>query len=351
MFRYYFSFLFLVISLQNSLIAEKIHEKVLICGVCRDVATRLPYSAYIVETIGKMFDDYQILIYENNSIDETPDILKSWKTRNSKLWYLSENLSYDELKSTIINTYDDGKFFIPEQIARARNIVLEKALSDEYENFDYVIWMDLDFVRDPDYNGFIDTFNSEIKWDAVFAYGVDPRFIHWDWYAFRNQIGPLGPELLGDWWWKNMPRQFFLRPSDPWAPVFSAFGGCGIYRKKAIKNCRYSAVVTKDLENSMRKIICNDTTENSYISYYKRFCKRLNGIYNIAEKKPDLPKWNESFIGFKLFEGKDPLIWRMNSRTSQYPTVCEHVTFHASMREQGFDKLYINPKLIFRYGD
>lgn len=328
--------------------SAEIHEKVLICGVCRNVESRLEKTKIIMESIAALFDDYRIVIYENNSIDQTPAILQCWAKANPKVCVQSETVSQRELEDVIINVHTDGSLFVPEQIARARNIVLEKALSPNYEDFSYLIWLDMDFVKSPDLDGFIDTFHSPQEWDAVFAYGVDPKGTYWDWYAFRDANYPIGSELLGmDWWY--MDKKLTLSQKDPWYPVYSAFGGCGIYKKSCIRECRYSALVTSDLEIHAKKLM--EKRDHPQILKYLIFNKNLKAVYPIEKAKPNLPSIFNAKIGITLNRNTEALIWRMSSFVYQYPSVCEHVPFHASMIIRGHDKLYINPKLVFRYGD
>lgn len=342
-------FLFPCVTLCTALLCgAEIHEKVLICGVCQNVESRLVKTKMIMESIGALFDDYRILIYENNSTDRTPEILASWTRANPKVWLKSENLSDEELADVIVNVYSNGSPFLTERIARARNIVLAEALSPAYADFPYLIWMDMDFVRFPNFEGFIDTFQSEQEWDAVFAYGVDPSNIYWDWYAFRDANFPIGPELLGMYWW-HLNKYLTLTEQDPWYPVHSAFGGCGIYKKASIQDCYYSGLATTDLE-SLAKMLMQEK-EHPQILNYLNLNASLEGIYPVEEAKPNLPCIVNPRMGIVLHSNPDALIWRMNTFVYQYPSVCEHVPFHASMIVRGHDKLYINPKLVFRYGD
>ncbi len=340
---------FLLLFLYTALLSgAEIHERVLICGVCRNVESRLEKTIMIMESIGRLFDDYRILVYENNSTDQTQTILLSWAQANPKVWVKSEILSRKELEDLIINVHSDGSLFIPEQISRARNIVLEEALSPAYEDFPYLIWMDMDFVKFPNLDGFIDTFHSLQEWDAVFAYGVDPANMYWDWYAFRDANYPIGSELLGmDWWY--MDKQLSLSQKDPWYPVYSAFGGCGIYKKSSIQGCRYSALATADLEAHAKKLM--EKRGHPQILKYRTFNKNLEAIHLVEEATPHLPLILNPQIGVVLHPGPDALIWRMSSFVYQFPSVCEHVPFHASMIVRGYDKLYINPRLVFIYGD
>lgn len=344
--------LFLTLLLSTTrLFGAQIHERALICGVCRNVESRLEKTKSIMESIGNLFEDYRILVYENNSTDKTPQILLSWANNNLKVKVTVDHLSATDCAQIFIHTHADGSFFVPEQIARARNIILDMALCKDYEEFPYLIWMDMDFVLEPNLDGFIDTFYSNENWDAVFAYGVDPQNMFWDWYAFRDKNYPIGSELLGMYWW-YMPKQLSLCPGDAWYPVYSAFGGCGIYKKSSINNCRYSAIVTQDLETHAKQLIENGIqTFHPQVITYTKFCNQLDEIYTIEKPMTNLPSTFNLNTGIVLHDNPGALVWRLSSFVYQYPSVCEHVPFHASMIVNGHGNLFINPRLVFRYGD
>lgn len=320
-----------------------IPQKVVLCGVCKDVALRIPFSMKIMEKIGSFFSDYRIIVYENNSSDTTGYLIQEWAKNNNKVHAISERVTKEELEKTIINRLENGDFFRPECIARARNIVLEKALSPEYEGYDYIIWMDMDFKTEPDYQAIDEIFASAREWDAVFAYGVDPRPIFWDWYALRDQECPLGSELLGNDWW-YLPKELNLTVQDDWYPVYSAFGGCGIYKKIALKNCRYSALVTSDLAEHYKTIIANYPDHPIVQKYLLSIKNLLITTLNTASKK------NLNSKAGIVIPHISEIVWRLSSFVYKYPSVCEHVTLHASMIRNGYDKLFINPRFIFRYG-
>lgn len=328
---------------------DVVPKKVLVCGVCRDVERRLPYSIKIIENIGNLFQAYKVLVYENNSHDGTVALLRTWERKNKNVQIFSEYLNEKELKKIIVNITRDGKFFRPELIARARNIVLKKAMSNEYKDFDYIIWIDMDFKIEPCYQGIAEIFMSTKEWDAVFAYGVDPSGQYWDWYALRDNVDPLGPELLGHAWF--IPKKLILKPTDDWYPVYSAFGGCGIYKKSSIKNCKYSALVTADLEEVDKNIIEEGKKrKHPKIIDYLNVQSSLKIEKIISEPHVDLPDLKSNNIGIIISDKQDALIWRMNSFTYKYPAICEHVPLHASMIKQGCNKLFINPRMIFTYG-
>jgi hypothetical protein len=317
--------------------------KVLLCGVCRNVAPKICYSMRIMENIGTLFSDYRIIVYENNSRDTTKDILIRWQQNNPKVLVLSETINEREY---FVNWLDSNEPFRPEAIARARNIVLNRALSAEYDEFEYVIWMDMDFKFEPSYEGFIDVFTTTKEWDAVFAYGVAPNNEFWDWYALRDQACPIGSELLGNEWW-FLPKRLTLAHDDEWYPVYSAFGGCGIYKKNALRGCSYSGLVTEDLATFYRTLIDQKETAHPIIKKYIDDSACVEDIITIPCASRGLPLIRDPQIGIKT-DGS--LVWKMSSFVYQYPSVCEHVPLHASMIVHGYNKLFINPRLVFRYG-
>lgn len=332
-------------------IFPKIEEKIVICGVCKNVASRLPQTIKIIEHIGNLFTDYRVLVYENNSTDNTVSILTRWSHNNRRVKIITENVSHQVLQNEIINISEEYKsFFIPELIARARNIVLNKAMSSQYVKYPYIIWIDMDFIIPPTYKGIVEVFRSQKKWDAVVAYGIAPNGCFWDWFALRDKIEPLGPELLGNDWY--VPKQRSFSSTDEWYPVYSAFGGCGIYKKSSIIGCTYSAVVTSSLEKINQQIIAQEKENNHpIIMKYLADLKKISRYQYIESPQPKLPKIMDSSVGILLQKTPNSLIWKMNSFTYQYPAVCEHVTFHASMIIQGHGKIFINPRMVFTYGD
>lgn len=339
----FFGFILAFVSLH-----ARIPHKVVICGVCKDVASRVPYSMKIMEKIGAMFDDYRIVVYENNSTDSTATILRAWANANFRVRAITEYVTPDELNKTCINRMQNGEYFRPELIARARNIVLDIVMSPEYQDFEYLVWMDMDFILEPAYQGIQELFQANKQWDAVFAYGVAPDNNHWDWYALRDDVCPFGPELLGHYWFQ--PKKLQLSPSGEWYPVYSAFGGFGIYKKKSIQGCRYSALVTRDLA-CCASTIMNSHPFHAIIKKYRNDRKELRTIVSINAISPDLPDIVDQKTGVVVSNASQDIVWRMNSFTYKYPAVCEHVTFHASMIMNGYDKLFINPRLKFYYGD
>jgi len=53
-----------------------INQNILICGVVKNAAKYLEKSLALCIKTGELFENYKIIIYENNSTDATKDIIK-----------------------------------------------------------------------------------------------------------------------------------------------------------------------------------------------------------------------------------------------------------------------------------
>lgn len=322
--------------------------KVIICGTCKDVALYLPHTIQIMEKMGRLFEDYRVIISENNSQDDTKIILKDWMKKNKKIFAYMSNLAKTDLNKIVVNTHDDGTYFKVDLIAHGRNIVLDKAMASRFDSYPYLIMMDMDFKCAPPPQSIIEIFRSRQDWDAVFAYGVGTNNIYWDWYALRDYNEPLGPELVGSDWFTQ--KKWSLDKTDQWCQVYSAFGGCGIYKRNSIRGCRYSSTITADMEKLYKKVIAaGQCTGHPAILKYLNNVARMPTKIVIPSLHTHLPCIKNPNIGVVLQKETDALTWRMNSFVYQYPAVADHIPFHASMIMRGHKKLFINPRFIFKY--
>jgi hypothetical protein len=106
-------------------------EKVLICGVIKNGEKGFGNVKKCAEALGNLFAAYRVIVYENNSTDATKDLYASWAHNNQKVIFISEDLNQEFLDNYTVKIGDYRTQFI----ARARNIVLGKALSSEFDDF------------------------------------------------------------------------------------------------------------------------------------------------------------------------------------------------------------------------
>lgn len=285
---------------------------ILICGVAKNCAFALPSTIRQCEALGSCFDDYRVVIYENNSTDPTASLLATWATRNPNVTLLTEVLSKEQLYG-LCRSVD--RFRSPckvELIARGRNIVLDEVAQSHYPTFDYVVVADLDFECPWPIREICEAIQQR-EWDCITTYGVDEKGRYYDVYALRDEQVPLGPEFLGDGWWPvRLQHRPEMHPSDPWMKVQSAFGGLAIYRAACILPLRYSAGVTEARILEAKNLLSHNL--------------RIKNLFSRLRKTKSLM----------------PIA---NSTFGPVPVACEHVSLHAEMRARGYDRIFINPQM------
>lgn len=316
----------------------KCPHKILICGIGKNVAKASANTIASIEALGKSFIDYRVIVYENNSTDETKSIYASWAKKNSKVIFISENLSQSKFKKVskmkIIHRI--------EKIAYARNKVLEKIQDPKFSDFSYVIWADLDFMEPWSVDEIIATINHPEKdFDAVFANGS------YDLFALRSKQFPVGFELIGTAFFQNiekMQQQLNIGESQSWIDVYSAFGGLGVYKREALLGSCYSATVTKDLESQVKKWLLAAQYSNNPL-FFQEYCNMCleNKVVEFSSPYTSRISDPSDVLGMK-FKGGD-IVWFSCTEDATLPWTCEHVTLHASMAEKGFDRFFINPKI------
>ncbi len=165
---------------------------------------------------------------------------------------------------------------------------------------------------------------------AFFANGLSGNMKYYDAYAYRDTQHPFGAELLGeeifDFKYKSVIKQipFDAQP----IPVLSAFGGLGIYKSTCIRGLRYSAIPTQDL-HILNLRIMKENPDHLYVKKVKE--KPTTHIEGVSQ-------------GIYFF---DKELFYRNCSGYNFPVICEHVPFHASMIARGYDKLFVLPPLIY----
>ena len=261
-----------------------------------------------------------MIIYENNSQDNTAKFLTKWAKKNSHVSFISEKISHKQLPKTR-----------EERIAIARNIVLSLAKKSQYDDFKYLIMVDLDFLTPWPITEIVNTIKRPGEWDCISANGVfNNGTLFWDRYAYRDEVECFGPELLGSYFWDTLfvEKKWFGITGTKYKPVYSAFGGLAIYKRSVIVSFTYSGTVTSDLQQYYEQIV-NSTPETNIALQKYLAINQLN-------VETYFPKDNHSIRPII------PVIW-------QTAITCEHLPLHATMALKGYDKFYVNPKLYMYY--
>ncbi|MEM5787804.1 MAG: hypothetical protein AAGU11_10845 [Syntrophobacteraceae bacterium] len=204
---------------------------VVICAITRNDAEVLPLTIGRIEKLGSLFSDYRVIVFENDSIDATPDILKRWEKANSRVKILSGSLRGSPVAFGTRT----------EKLAWFRNRYLDEMRnSAEYESFNYVIVLDMDLKGGWSYDGVASSF-SRLDWDAAASNSIgyhNLRRTYYDTYALKPE-SILTRGLSG----KILGNGSQIQRNGSFIEVRSAFGGLCVYRKDKLLSRKYSGIL------------------------------------------------------------------------------------------------------------
>ena len=221
-----------------------------VCSIVRNAERGLVKNIPIIEEVCKHFKNYKIVVYENDSTDNTKSILKEWSLKNPNHVYA---LLKDGDKSDTIPKAKEVKgnpFFSYKRIGKMaylRNQYMNYIEEQKWQS-DYLMVVDLD-VAQLNSEGIFTSFLSNTEWDAVtaFGYSISPQFRirYHDTYAlteYGNENAPQTESKI-----KEMAKKYGkLFKTHKWIRVYSAFGGLAIYKFEAIKGLRYQVIDNAD---------------------------------------------------------------------------------------------------------
>jgi len=235
--------------LQSEGLKKLSDSAIIICGIVRNCGMNLKKNIRTINRLCDLAKDYHVVIYENDSVDDTKQILTDWANERKNVHISLNNFNTVTIpeKRSEVNPF--FSIYRINKMASYRNNYLEYI---EKENLagDYVIMVDLD-VNKICINGIINSFAVHYEWDAITANGISRSFSS----KFRKQY--YDTYALYACGQENIPkteksvaeakRQWaFLKPGMPLIKVASAFGGLAIYKKETIKRCRYQALPNND---------------------------------------------------------------------------------------------------------
>jgi hypothetical protein len=202
-----------------------------------------------LDALCQRFKKANVVIVENDSKDNSKDMLRAWAAERSHITLLLDDFgtqTVPDARSTNFNpSYSRARI---EKLAFHRNRYLDQAAT--VAGLEYVIVLDLDLYR-IDIDGIAHAFGQAIPWDAQFANGriSDSRRpelgdFYYDTYALW-ELGDCAPQTetkLAAYWEKLQP----LTKGMPLFAVQSAFGGLGLYRWDALRGHRYGVEENDD---------------------------------------------------------------------------------------------------------
>jgi hypothetical protein len=214
-------------------------SRVAIAGLARNVAEVLPLTIRRIENLARCFADYRVVVFENDSRDNTKLLLARWARGNRRVLVTSEDLA-DPVNPTT-RCLDRAA-----RMAFYRGRCQETVL-DQCGRYDATILIDFDVQGGFSIDGIASSFGYP-GWDFVGSNGLICRraglqmnaLRQYDTWALRFDaaLTPLSTMAAGGMVYDR---------GAALVPVTSCFGGLGIYAMDAYAAGRYG---TDDLEHA-----------------------------------------------------------------------------------------------------
>jgi glycosyltransferase involved in cell wall biosynthesis len=229
---------------------------IIVCGIVRNCGENLKRNIRTIDKICNLAQDYHVVMFENDSTDNTKQILTDW-AGNRKNIHISLNdfntITIPEKQNTLVNPVFSVHRI--EKMASYRNFYLDYIEKEKLPG-DYVIVVDMD-VRKIYLEGIVASFALNYEWDALTSNGISRapssffRKRYYDSYALIE----CGQENVPQTESTIRATQYkwaFLKPDMPLIRVASAFGGLAIYKREAITGCRYGVLMNGDAKVESR---------------------------------------------------------------------------------------------------
>jgi len=229
---------------------ERVRSKTVVFGIlARNIEYNLSNMISKVEGLGRLFRDYRVVLFENDSQDQTRALLRSWQARNSKVVLLDCCIEGScDCHLSVTHPHKTG-MRSQERIAKMRRFRerILQFVQQYFSAFDYYCVMDSDLSGGIYLEGFLSTFSDQYpaSWDAVFARGVttlpfSPDFYLYDGYAFTSRDHEYADST-------NDAQEFLLQNQilgkeavdAEWVACKSGFNGMIIFRMQSILSCSY----------------------------------------------------------------------------------------------------------------
>lgn len=262
---------------------KMIDKKIAICLLARDSESSLKRNIPKIEKIRKLFRESYVIVIENDSKDNTKQILKEWQTKSTDIYLQMEDTGTKTIPSAKVNGYFPGMTASRmEKMIRYRNKYLE-FVNKHNEKLDYVMIFDSD-IYDFDENSIYNTINNApADWCGLFANGRyywKPAFLgllgkYYDAYCFIPKNAEHKDLTYKEIYLENDKLCKQLK-KERYVPCDSAFAGIGIYKYEAIKDKKYELI--KNTRSSVVEVLCdhvslNLSTENKGTLYVAKNLK------------------------------------------------------------------------------
>ena len=271
------------------------NKKCCICGPVKNVGPYLEKVLQNIEKIGSIFNDYKIILFYDNSSDNTLQIMKKYQLKNNRLEFFVNKKPLSSFRT--------------HNIAFARNGCL-KQIKEKYSDYEYFIMMDFDNVNAKTVKPEILTkYLNEKKedWDAL-SFQTSPNYYDiwglsiypfcFSYNHFKNN------QLFYTIIQKYVEKKLLNLEPGSLLPCISAFNGFSIYKTSVFLDCEYDGKIRFDL----------------------------------------VPK---KFLLAHSLVAKSPIIYKKYQTVNGFKEDCEHRAFHYQAIFKKGAKIRISPEILF----
>ena len=265
-------------------IAKK--SKIVICGLARNLEKIIINSIKKMEVIGENFYDYRIIIFENDSSDNTRNLIKEYSLENNNKIILldCDHLGSSDCKLKNKEGYEYGVVSQERinKMAQYREEYL-KYIKNNLTDYEYVLVCDLDLEGNHCIDGLFTSLAKE-DWDVIYINGRNTYYglfglitVAYDSIAYVDYNHSFSEKLTFTTFWDNlMLMNYGLLNCDEFLEVKSAFNGFGLYKLNSIKNASYLKGNLRCEHNNISKHIYENGGKQ-YINKYWTGYFRLQG--------------------------------------------------------------------------
>lgn len=256
-------------------------ERVVFVGLCQDHAREsLAFWVPIVERLGRGFKDYRVLFLENDSRDDSREVLLAASRRNPRFLVLCDDetpMNADQcvLGIRAIDQSEDKETRLAsrlETMAYLRDTYMRR-ISRKWPDYDYMVVVDWDLVGQLPDDGFyhaLSLLRDQIA-DGVMVNSLHPTSTG-AWKMFdtfpllqediqcervlhhKREMDEMTKEQYSDRLWYQLRHPLHIR---------SAFGGIGIYRLATVLSTRSHYHLAQ--EDKVCPIQCEHTAMHRFL--------------------------------------------------------------------------------------
>jgi len=147
-------------------------NRLVIAGLCINLGSKVLTLQKRIEHLGSFFKDYRCIIFENDSTDNTRELLQEIQMKNNKIILMDcPDASECRFKSGKATDYGMFSPMRMEKMANYRNRLLNY-IKKNFIDFDCIAFIDLDIKGPININGIANSFGFYNMWDSISAYGL-----------------------------------------------------------------------------------------------------------------------------------------------------------------------------------